>query len=218
MTFFGGLVAVVVLFSLFIGYRIFSRISDKKEHSGRKGGFFEKIFLFLFIAVLMISINALTFILSYTFFWEKAYRTFDEPQYTATVVGYKKEITKAKNFPSSSTYSDKVIFFPKVEYTDAEGRKIVKTLDITSNNPPGLGEKIKITDAKDRDSTNAVELDWIMFAAGCVFTGVAALFAVLLSTYSTSYSMKKRVVWSLGAGAALTLINIFCIVFIYLKQ
>ncbi|WP_131705347.1 hypothetical protein [Chryseobacterium sp. BLS98] len=218
MTFFGGLIAVVVLLSVFLGYRIFSKISDQRNHSGKTGGVLEKTFLFLFISLIMVSVNALTFILSYTFFWEKAYRTFDEPQYTATVVGYKKEITKAKSFPSSSTYSDKAIFFPKVEYTDANGKKIVKTLDITSNNPPELGEKIKITDAKDRDTTNAVELDWIMFAAGCFFTGIAAFFAALLSTYSTPYPMKKRVAWSLGAGAALTLINIFCIVFIYLKQ
>ncbi|MGK6342714.1 hypothetical protein ACMGDK_10770 [Chryseobacterium sp. DT-3] len=218
MTFFGGFVAVVVLFSVYLGYRIFSKISDKKDHSGKTGGFLEKAFLLFFISLIMISINALTFILSYSFFWEKAYRTFDEPQYTATVIGYKKEITKAKSFPSSSTYSDRAIFFPKVEYIDMEGKKVIKTLDITSNNPPELGEKIKITDAENRDHTNAVELDWIMFAVGCVFTGVAAFFGTLLSTYSTPYSMKKRVMWSLGVGAMITLINVFCIVFIYLKQ
>ncbi|MGN7759277.1 hypothetical protein ACTJIV_17530 [Chryseobacterium sp. 22532] len=218
MTFFGGFVAVVVLFSVFLGYRIFSKISDRKHDSGKTGGFLEKAFLLFFISLIMISINALTFILSYSFFWEKAYRTFDEPQYTATVIGYKKEITKAKNFPSSSTYSDRAIFFPKVEYIDMEGKKVVKTLDITSNNPPELGEKIKITDAENKDSTNAVELDWIVLAGGGVFTGVAAFFAALLATYGTSYNMKKRVKWSLGVGLALTLINVCCILFIYLKQ
>lgn len=217
MTFFGGLTAVVVLFSVFLGYRIFSKISDKRNYSGKTGGVVEKTFLFLIISLIMVSINALAFILSYSFFWEKAYRTYDEPQYTATVIGYKKEITKGKNF-SNSSYSDRVIFFPKVEFTDANGKKIVKTLDITSNNPPALGEKIKITDAGNQDNTNALQLDWIMLGAGGIFTGVAAFFAVLLATYSSSYGMKKRIMWSLGAALALTLINVFCLVFIYLKQ
>src|ERR1700750_365009 len=108
MTFFGGFVAVVVLFSIFLGYRIFSKISDKKQNSGKTGGFIEKAFLLFFVSLIMVSINGLTFILSYSFFWEKAYRTFDESQYTATVVGYKKEITNGKNF-SNSSYSDRGI-------------------------------------------------------------------------------------------------------------
>ncbi|MCT2561537.1 hypothetical protein [Chryseobacterium herbae] len=217
MTFFGGFVAVIVLFSIFLGYGIFSKISGKKQDSGKTGGFLEKAFLLFFVSLIMVSMNALTFILSYSFFWEKAYRTFDEPQYTATVIGYKKEITKGKNF-SNSSYSDRVIFFPRVEYTGANGEKIVKTLDITSNDPPALGEKVKITDAGNQDSTNAVELDWIMLAAGGVFTGVAAFFATLLATYGTSSVMKKRLRWSLRAGLVLILINVLCIVFIYLKQ
>ncbi|KFF18533.1 hypothetical protein [Chryseobacterium sp. JM1] len=217
MTFFGGFVAVVVLFSIFLGYRIFSKISDKKQNSGKTGGFLEKAFLLFFVSLIMVSINGLAFILSYSFFWEKAYRTFDEPQYTATVIGYKKEITKGKNF-SNSSYSDRVIFFPRVEYTDANGKKIVKTLDITSNDPPVLGEKVKVTDTENQENTNSIELDWVMLAAGGVFTGVAAFFAALLGTYGTSDSMKKRLRWSLRAGLVLILINLLCVIFIYLKQ
>ena len=208
---------MVVLFSIFLGYRIFSKISDKKQNSGKTGGFLEKAFLLFFVSLIMVSINGLTFILSYSFFWEKAYRTFDEPQYTATVIGYKKEITKGKNF-SNSSYSDRVIFFPRVEYTDFNGEKMVKTLDITSNDPPVLGEKVKITDAENQQNTNAVELDWVMLAAGGIFTGVAAFLAALLATYGASDSMKKRLRWSLRAGLVLILINLLCVIFIYLKQ
>lgn len=217
MTFLGYFVAIIVIFSLYKGYKIFSKFASNRDHSGKKGGLLEKAFLLFIISTIMISVNAMAFVLSYTFFWEKAYRTFDEPQYEATVVGYKKEITKFKNF-SNSTYRDKAIFFPKVEYTDANGENVIKTIDITSDNPPALGQKLKITDKAGAENTNAMQLDWIMFAAGCIFTGFAAFFASLISTYTTSSPMKKRISWSFKLALLLIFINISCIVFIYLKS
>ncbi|MGX5683948.1 hypothetical protein ACWKWW_05245 [Chryseobacterium cucumeris] len=217
MTFLGYFIAIIVIFSLYKGYKIFLKFAANRNNAGKKGGFLEKAFLLLIISIIMISVNAMAFVLSYTFFWEKAYRTFDEPQYVATVVGYKKEITKFKNF-STSTYRDKVIFFPKVEYTDANGKKVIKTLDITTDHPPAMGQKLKITDKVGKDSTNTLQLDWVMFAAGCIFTGFAAFFASLISTYTTSYSMKKRMTLSFRIALLLIFINISCIVFIYLKS
>lgn len=217
MTFLGYFTAIIVIFSLYKGYKIFLKFAANRDNSGKKGSLLEKGFLLLIISIIMISVNAMAFVLSYTFFWEKAYRTFDEPQYEATVVGYKKEITKFKNF-SNSTYRDKAIFFPKVEYTDNNGKKVIKTLDITSDNPPAMGQKLKITDKAGEESTNALQLDWLMFAAGCFFTGFAAFFAALISTYTTSYPMKKRINWSVRLALLLLFINISCIVFIYLKS
>ncbi|QBJ86263.1 hypothetical protein DDI74_08355 [Chryseobacterium gleum] len=217
MTFLGYFTAVLVIFSLYKGYQVFTKFAANRQQLGKKGGLLEKVFLIFIISVIMISVNAMAFVLSFTFFWEKAYRTFDEPQYVATVVGYKKEITKFKNF-STSTYRDKVIFFPKVEYTDANGKKVIKTLDITTDYPPAMGQKSKITDKVGKDSTNTLQLDWVMFAAGCIFTGFAAFFASLISTYTTSYSMKKRMTLSFRIALLLIFINISCIVFIYLKS
>ncbi|WP_213280315.1 hypothetical protein [Chryseobacterium indologenes] len=217
MTFLGYFTAVIVIFSLYIGYKIFTKFAANRDQSGKKGDLLEKAFLLFIISIIMISVNAMAFVLSYNFFWEKAYRTFNEPQYEATVVGYKKEITKFKNF-STSTYRDKVIFFPKVEYTDTKGEKVTKTLDITSDHPPTVGQKLKITDKVGKDTTNALQLDWVMFAAGCIFTGFAAFFASLISTYTTSYPMKKRIAFSSRLALLLIFINISCIVFIYLKS
>ncbi|RQO38047.1 hypothetical protein DBR39_14285 [Chryseobacterium sp. KBW03] len=217
MTFLGYFTTIIVIFSLYKGYKIFTKFAANRDQSGKKAGLLEKCFLLFIISIIMISVNAMTFVLSYTFFWEKAYRTFDEPKYEATVVGYKKEITKFKSF-SNSTYRDKVIFFPKVEYTDNNGKKVIKTLDITSDNPPSMGQKLKITDKAGEESTNVLQLDWVMFAAGCIFTGFAAFFASLISTYTTSYPMKKRMSWSVRLALLLIFINISCIVFIYLKS
>lgn len=95
---------------------------------------------------------------------------------------------------------------------------MIKTLDITSDNPPTMGQKLKITDKAGKENTNVIQLDWVMFAAGCFFTGFAAFFATLISTYTTSYPMKKRITWSVRLSLLLIFINISCIVFIYLKS
>lgn len=217
MTFLGYLIAFVVVISLWIGYRIFLKIAAKKEKSSKSGSFLEKAFLLFFISLLMISVNALTFVLSYSFFWEKAFRTFSEPQFEAAVVGYKSEVTKSKNF-SNSTYSDKVIFFPKVEYINSSGKKITKTLDMTSNHPPEIGEKVKITDSENNGSSNAIELNWILFIFGSILIGLCGFFAALLSTFITDYAMKRRLLLSAGFGFFLVIINLSCILFIYSKQ
>ncbi|WP_292010442.1 hypothetical protein, partial [Chryseobacterium sp.] len=83
---------------------------------------------------------------------------------------------------------------------------------ITSNSPPLIGEKIKITDNADNERANSLQVDWIMLILGCVFTGISIFIAVLISTYITHYTMKKRVLLSLGLGLIISLINGMCIV------
>jgi hypothetical protein len=122
------------------------------------------------------------FIFSYSFFWEKAFRTLDEQRYEATVIGYEKAIIKTQNFRNSAYY-DKPFYFPKVKYRSSDGNVIIKPLDITSNNPPAIGQRLKITDKKSQDYANTIDLNWIMFILGCVFTSVAAfLLAYYLPT------------------------------------
>lgn len=217
MTFFGYFVVVVILFSIYAGYRIFSKIIRTRNADKKEGGILEKGFLLFFVCLIMMVINTLTFVLSYSFFWEKAYRTLSENRYEAVVTGYKKEMVKSQNFRNSS-YSDKPVYFPEVEFTNGEGNKVIKTLDIAENNPPKIGEHLQITDKSSENSANAIDLNWIMFFFGSIFTGVAAFFACLLFSYTTEHTMKKRISVSAYSGLLILLINIGCVVIIYLKQ
>lgn len=217
MTFFGYFVLVIVLLSVYIAYRIFGKIRKKKSTVKGKEGFLEKGFVFLFICLLTISINSLTMILSYTFFWEKAYRSVSENPYEAVVIGYKKEITRTQNF-RSSTYHNTAIYFPKVKYTNSEGQEVIKVVDMTSNHPPSLGQTLKITDSTTRGSANNTDINGLMFIFGCIFTGVAAFFAVLIATYTTEYSLKKRMTVSAYGALILCVINGIGILLIYLRQ
>lgn len=217
MTFFGCFVLVVTLFSVYAGYRIFNKVSQNKNRDKKEGGILEKGFLLFFVCLIMMVINTLTFVLSYSFFWEKAYRTLSENKYEAVVTGYKKEMVKSQNFRNSS-YSDQPVYFPEVEFTNGEGNKIIKTLDVAENNPPKIGEHLQITDKSSEKSANAIDLNCIMFFFGSIFTGVAAFFACLLFSYTTEQTMKKRISVSAYSGLLILLINIGCVVIIYLKQ
>ncbi|MCT2409757.1 hypothetical protein NZD88_19570 [Chryseobacterium antibioticum] len=182
-----------------------------------KEGFVEKGFVFLFICLLMISINSLTMILSYTFFWEKAYRSVSENQYEAVVIGYKKEITRTQNFRSSS-YHNTAIYFPKVKYVNSEGKEVIKVVDMTSNHPPSLGQTLNITDNRTRRSANNTDINGLVFIFGCIFTGVAAFFAILIATYTTEYSLKIRITISAYGALILCVINGIGVLLIYLRQ
>lgn len=217
MTFFGYFVVVITLLSVYAGYRIFSKIIRSGNTGKNERSALEKGFLLFFVCLLMVMINALTFILSYSFFWEKAYRSLNENRYEAVVIGYKKEMVKNQNFRSSS-YSDKPVYFPEVEYINREGNKIIKTVDIAENNLPEIGQSLQITDSSSENSANAIDLNWIMFFFGSIFTGISAFFASLLFSYTTKQSMKKRIAVSVYSGLLILLINVGCIIIIYLKQ
>lgn len=217
MTFFGYFVLVVTLFSVYAGYRIFSKIIRIRNRDKKEGSIPEKIFLLFFVCLVMIVINTLTFVLSYSFFWEKAYRTLSENRYEAVVTGYKKEMVKSQSFRNSS-YSDKPVYFPEVEYTNREGDKITKTLDIAENNPPHIGQRLQITDKSSENSANAVDLNWMMLFLGSIFTAMAAFSACLLWSYTTAHSLKKRLILSIYCGLLILSLNIACIAVIYLKQ
>ncbi|RTZ45953.1 hypothetical protein EJ377_14795 [Chryseobacterium arthrosphaerae] len=48
---------------------------------------------------------------------------------------------------------------------------MIKTVDITGNQPLAIGQQLKITDGGSKDSANSIELDWILLIFGGVFTG-----------------------------------------------
>ncbi|PIF46910.1 hypothetical protein CLU96_3956 [Chryseobacterium sp. 52] len=217
MTFFGYFVLGINLFSLYIGYRIFDKVLKKKSSVKGEGNFFEKGLVLFFICLLMISINSLTMILSYTFFWEKAYRSISENKYEAVVIGYKKESVKTQNF-RNSTYDNKFAYFPKVKYINSDGNEIIKTVDLTSNHPPSIGQKLPITDKNTRGSANTIDINGMMFIIGGVFTGIAAFFASLISTYVTQYTFRKRIALSLYAALIIGILNGTCTLIMYFRQ
>lgn len=217
MTFLGYFFFTICLFSIYIAYRIFNKILKKKSAEKGEIRTLEKGFILFFISLVMITLNSLTLVLSYSFFWEKAYRSISEKQYEATVIGYKKETIATRNFPTSGHYN-KQIYFPEVKYIDANGKEIVKTLDLTDNNPPAIGEVLQITDSEIRERANRIELDWIMFAFGSVFTGITAFFACLLTTYIHNETFKKRISISLYGAFITLVVNGTCILLIYLKH
>lgn len=215
MSSFGFVVVFVNAISLFVGYGIYRKIlgkpNDKKE-----AGAIEKVCVFLFICLLMVCINTMTFVAAYVFVWEKTYRAYAEVAYEATVVGYKKEIVKAQNFGGSSR-TDTAVFFPEVRYVSRDGQEVTKTLDLTSNEPLALGEKIKITDSDSQASANALDVNWIMLLAASVFTGVAGFFASLLTLYISNYDLKKKVRLSRRFAVGLLVLNSAGVLLLHLK-
>lgn len=217
MTFLGYLLLAVCLFSLYIAYRIFDKILKKRSAIKGNVGWLEKGFMLFFISILMISLNSITVVLSYSFFWEKAYRTLSEQQYEAVVIGYKKETVSTKNFSTSGTYH-KQVYFPQVKYINSDGKEVVKTLDLTDNHPPAIGQTLTITDHETSEKANRIELNWIMLAFGCVFIGLAAFFTCLLTTYIQNEPLKKRIAISLYGSFAILVLNAGCILLIVLKH
>ncbi|KMQ65437.1 hypothetical protein ACM46_05945 [Chryseobacterium angstadtii] len=216
MTFFGFFVAFITLISIFTGYKIYEKVLNKSEDKKRES-IAEKIVVLFFVSLLMTGINIMTFVSSYTFIWEKTYRAYYEPRYEATVIGYKKELVKTQSFGKSSYY-DRPVYFPKVVYTDENGVKVFKTLDFTTNTPLKTGEKVKITDTSSRTSANALDIDPIMLLFAGVFTGVAAFFTSLLSTYITVFALKKRIRISIYFALGIMIVNGVCIGLLYLKM
>ncbi|MGE8552340.1 MAG: hypothetical protein ACN6OB_00200 [Chryseobacterium jejuense] len=156
-------------------------------------------------------------VLSYSFFWEKAYRTLSENQYEAVVIGYKKENIAAKNFPTSGRY-DKPVYFPRVKYTNFKGEEVIKTLDITDDHPPAIGQTLRITDKEANENANSIELDWIMLISGCVFIGFTAFFACLITTYIKNETFKERIILSLYGALVIIVLNAGCILLMILKH
>ncbi|OCA79233.1 hypothetical protein BBH99_19525 [Chryseobacterium contaminans] len=217
MTFFGYFFLAIFLFSLYIAYRIFNKILKKRSAVKGKTGWLEKGFMLFFISLIVIALNGVTMVLSYSFFWEKAYRTLSEKQYEAVVIGYKKENISTKNF-STSGYYNKTVYFPKVRYSNINGREVIKTLDITNDHPPAIGQTLKITDNETNEAANGIELDWIMSVFGCIFTGLAAFFACLFTTYIKNDTFKKRIVFSLYAALFMAVLNVGCILLMVFKH
>ncbi|MFC4144145.1 hypothetical protein ACFOWC_17455 [Pedobacter mendelii] len=192
-------------------------LSRKTNYKGLKSQFEKVVFIILISAIIFV-LNFFSVIFSYTHYWDKMVQTLTGDVYSATVIGYKQEIIRSKSFASSNTYSDKIIFFPKVEYLTLEGIKLIKTVNATSNHPPKIGQKVKITHRKDSLNANAIELDWIVLLGGTLFSGVAMFFLYLLSSYIGNFAFRKRIRNALYLGAILAAINLCCIIIIFLRQ
>ncbi|MFN1215380.1 hypothetical protein ACKW6Q_00210 [Chryseobacterium kwangjuense] len=216
MTFFGFFITFIVLISIFTGYKIYKKVLNKSDDK-KKERIGEKIVVLFFVSLLMTIVNIMTFVSSYSFIWEKTYRAYHEPVYEATVIGYKKELVKTQSFGKSSYY-DRPVYFPKVVYTDENGARVIKTLDFTANNPLKTGEKVKITDNSSRTSANALDINPVMLLFADIFTGVAAFFTSLLSTYITGFALKKRIKISIYFALGIMIVNIVCIGLLYLKM
>lgn len=216
MTFFGFFVAFVNIISLCIGYRIYKKLRAQSVGK-KKGSILERGFVLFFVCLLMICINMMTFVISYTSIWMKTYRTYVELQYVATVIGYKKVLVRTQSFRKSS-YDDVPMFFPKVKYNNEKGQEIIKTLDFTTNNPLEMGKKVKITDAESQTSANSLDIKWIMLFGTSVFTAVAGFFAFLLFTYISNYDLKKRIQLSLWFALGMMILNCICTLLLYLKK
>lgn len=216
MTSFGFFVVLINIISLFIGYRIYKKLRSKSPDK-KEGNIIEKGFVLFFVCLLMICINTMTFVSSYTFIWEKTYRAYVELKYEATVIGYKKELVKTQSFKGSSYY-DRPVFFPKVKYINENGKEIIKTLDYTTNKPLEMGEKVKISDSDSQTSANALEINWIMLSFTCVFTALAGFFACLLFTYISNHDLKKRIWLSMWCGVGILIFNGLCTLLLYFKN
>lgn len=216
MTAFGIFTMIVGVTSLIIAYKIFLKISAGKKNVQDKPHFLEKFFLFFFVSLVTVSVNIMTFTISYSFFWEKAYRTFNEPHIEARVIGYKKEVVKSKNF-SQSSYSDKTVLFPEVEYTDSQGIIVRKILDLTSNRPPEIGQKITITDSVYRETGNTTDIDWGMFGMGSVLSGLSGFFSAMLLLFTGNRNMKNRITTGFIFGVLLVAVNLLCMLTIVYK-
>ncbi|WP_347217135.1 hypothetical protein [Chryseobacterium sp.] len=217
MTFLGYFFLIVCLLSIYTAYRIFDKILKKRSAIKGKIGWLEKGFMLFFISLIMISLNSITMVLSYSFFWEKAYRSISEKQYEAVVIGYKEENISTRNFPTSGYYN-KMVYFPQVKYIGSNGKEVIKTLDITDNHPPAIGQTLRITDSVTRERANRIELNWIMLAFGCAFTGLAAFFTCLLTTYIKNETLKKRISLSLYGALVILALNAGCVLLIWLKH
>lgn len=216
MSFFGVCLVLVCIFSLYFGYKIYKRLIDKKEKQNKKE-FFGKVILFLFVNLIVVSLNLLIFILSYSYIWEKTFRAYHEQQYEALVIGYKKEEIKTQNFKGGGYYN-KSVYFPKVKYKNNEEREIVKIIDQTSSSPHGVGEKIMITASSSQNSGNTLEVNWILFFFLIILIAVAAFFSSFLITYIRNFSIKKRIQKSILVTICITLLNVICVVLLYFKN
>lgn len=217
MSFFTIFIVVILLFSLYFGYKVYLKLLQKQQVKDEKTSLLGKIILLFFASLIIVSLNILTLVLSYSYIWEKTFRAYNEQKYEAVVVGYKKEEIKTQNFKSGSYYN-RSVFFPKVRYKNQKGNEIIKTVDITSDSPFSIGETIMITDSTSQDNANILELNWIMLIFLTLFTATGAFFSSLIFTFLKDLTMKKRISYSLYVAGFMIFINLICIVSLCLKS
>lgn len=216
MNFFAVFIVAILLFSLYSGYKVYLKLLKKQHIKDEKNSLFGKILLLFFTSLIIVSLNILTLVLSYSYIWEKTFRAYNEQKYEAVVIGYKKEEIKTQNFKSGSYYN-RLVFFPKVKYKNQEGQEIIKTVDITSDSPFSIGDTMMITDSTSQNNANVLDLNWIMLLFLTLFTAIGVFFSSLIFTFSKDFTMKKRMHYSLYVAVFIIFINSVCIISLYLK-
>lgn len=217
MNSFAIFVILILSVSLYFSFKVCSKLLKKQEVKTEKRSFFGKSILFFFTGLIIVSINMLTFVLAYSYIWEKTFRAYNEQKFEAMVIGYKKEEIKTQNFKNGSYYT-RSVFFPKVKYKNQQGNEIIKTLDLTSNSPFSIGKTIIITDSDSQDNANTLDLNWIMLLLLAIFTGIGAFFSSLIFTFSKDLMMKKRIHYSSYIAVGMIFINAVCILLLYMKS
>ena len=210
MSFAWALLIFLTFLSIFIAFRITKKI----RNSEKKGKTWETVFLFLFIFLIVGSLNVFSIFFSYTFIWEKGFRAVAEQKHEAIVVDYVVEKSYSQSFRGSSSYPV-FIYFPVVKYKNAHGIEIKKKLDLTSNHPYKIGQTIKISANDVSKSANSIEFEPLMSVVAISLTAVAMFFWVLVSSYGFDKTMKERVKLSRNISIVLIIINGIITIWMY---
>lgn len=210
------LAILLALFSFFVGIKTSAKIIGKSSDGKMRQGYLGKVFLSIFSSILIFISGILLFMLSYSFFLKKAFRASTENIHTATVIDYEEEIIRTKNFSTSYMPSDKLVFFPRVIFTDSNGRRIVKVVDIASDAPMDMGAMLKITDNESQKRANLLELRLTYSLIGILVTTSLAFLFALICSYPFYTSLKPRKKMALAFTGLIFFINFSCSLLIYI--
>ncbi|GEM56117.1 hypothetical protein B0A58_02420 [Flavobacterium branchiophilum NBRC 15030 = ATCC 35035] len=245
MTTLGYITILTLVFSIHTAYKIFIKISNKKYNyedflnykkeygefinesidynsflkmNQKKDNIVIKFIQLLFISLIVIAMNMLFVFLSHNFYWLKAYKSLSEKKYESVVVGYNIEVSYGSSFRSYSPRKI-LIYYPKVKFIDEAGKQIIKQGDLGTNdkNKNPIGEKLIITDKKENDFVNIIEVDWVFFI-GTIFIGINSFFSSLISLYPSNLNLKQRIVKSFYFGILIFSINLACLMVLKFLQ
>jgi hypothetical protein len=245
MTIMSFIIFSILIFSLYISYKIFIKLSNKKYNyedflkykneynefiiepfdydsylkmNRKDENIFVNIVQFLFIFLLVVIINLLFIILSYSFYWGKTFKTITENKYESEVVGYAIETSTSSSFSKSGTRKI-LVYYPKVKFVNKNGIEIIKQFDVGSNikDKYKIGKKVVFTYNEGDDYINIINVDWISIM-GTIFISVNSFFSFLVSSYPLNLNFKQRITKSFYFGILILSLNIICILILYIQM
>ncbi|CAM3770629.1 Hypothetical transmembrane protein [Flavobacterium branchiophilum] len=244
MTIMGFIIFSILIFSLYLSYKIFIKLSNKKYNyedflkykkeynefiiepfdydsylkmNQKDENIFVNIAQYLFTFLLVVIINSLFIILSYSFYWKKTFKTITENKYESEVVGYAIETSTSYTF--SKLGSKILIYYPKVRFINKNGIEIIKQLDVGSNikDKYKIGKKVVFTYNEGDEYINIINVDWISII-GTIFISVNSFFSFLVSSYPLNLNFKQRITKSFYFGILILSLNIICILILYIQM